>query len=190
MFSFEWAAFARKIKTMRILIYIALTFGYVSVEANIVKSCVQKNSERNCLICNCFFETRGEPDDEKREVTRTVRRRILRTDFPNNACKVVNERGQFSWAPTSKSVPNIATARRCVEIVDEVMAETITSTNPSFFNVCGIGSWAEGASNCTRRVGFTGGAHCWFDCKVKGRGGRLVEPSINEQYTKPMKGNQ
>lgn len=60
----------------------------------------------SCLVCNCYFEARGEPSDGKIAVNRTVLTRMERKGFPDDACGVIwrkaqNKRGKwvaaFSW---------------------------------------------------------------------------------------------
>ncbi|MGH1469487.1 MAG: cell wall hydrolase, partial [Bdellovibrionales bacterium] len=50
-----------------------------------------------CMVCNCFFEARGQNFDEQVMVNRAVLSRVLSPAHPNNVCGVVHQKSQFSW---------------------------------------------------------------------------------------------
>lgn len=70
-------------------------------------SCSSNNGDSaSCLVCNCYFEARGEPSDGKIAVNRTVLTRMERKGFPDDACGVIWSKGKnrggkwvaaFSW---------------------------------------------------------------------------------------------
>ncbi|AZZ35988.1 hypothetical protein CIK05_04010 [Bdellovibrio sp. qaytius] len=68
-----------------------------------VLSCTPNQSTYNCLVCNCYFETRGESQDGKVAVAKTVLSRITLPEFPNTVCRVVFQSSQFSWTSDSNS---------------------------------------------------------------------------------------
>lgn len=63
-----------------------------------VLTCRSTDSSYNCLVCNCFFETRGESLQGKVAVAKTVLSRVDSKEFPNTVCGVIYQRSQFSWA--------------------------------------------------------------------------------------------
>lgn len=65
-------------------------------------------NELQCLICNCFYETRGQKYEEQVMVARVVLSRVLNPRFSSSVCGVVHERNsqtnvaQFSWIRLSE----------------------------------------------------------------------------------------
>lgn len=65
-------------------------------------------NELQCLICNCFYETRGQNYQEQVLVARVVTSRVMNPRFSNTVCGVVHERNsttntaQFSWIRLSE----------------------------------------------------------------------------------------
>ena len=64
-------------------------------------NCTSRQSSYNCLLCNCYFETRGEPLVGKIAVAKTVLSRMDSNEFPDTACGVVFQPSQFSWTNDS-----------------------------------------------------------------------------------------
>lgn len=67
-----------------------------------------KNSEIDCLTTAIFFESRSESTKGKEAVAQVILNRKEHPSFPDTICKVVKQRGQFSWynRPT-QSVRNL-----------------------------------------------------------------------------------
>jgi spore germination cell wall hydrolase CwlJ-like protein len=57
----------------------------------------RQTNDFQCMVCNCFFEARGQNFDEQVMVNRTVLSRVLSPSHPNSVCGVVHEKSQFSW---------------------------------------------------------------------------------------------
>lgn len=71
--------------------------------------CDGKNdNELQCLVCNCYHESRGQNYQEKVMVGRVVLSRVLNPIFEDSVCGVVHERrgqrdvAQFSWIRRSE----------------------------------------------------------------------------------------
>jgi spore germination cell wall hydrolase CwlJ-like protein len=54
-------------------------------------------AEIHCLALNVYHEARSEPDQGKFAVARVTLNRVRSTRYPDSVCKVVWQRGQFSW---------------------------------------------------------------------------------------------
>ncbi len=66
-------------------------------------SCKPNSSSYNCLVCNCYHETRGEPKVGMIAVAKTVLSRAQSDEFPDTVCGVVYQPSQFSWTADSYS---------------------------------------------------------------------------------------
>ncbi len=61
-------------------------------------NCTGRNKNKmQCMVCNCFFEARGQNFDEQVMVSRAVLSRVVSPAHPNNVCGVVHQKSQFSW---------------------------------------------------------------------------------------------
>nr|BFD62133.1 hypothetical protein BdHM001_08140 [Bdellovibrio sp. HM001] len=60
-------------------------------------TCNRKQSATNCMVCNCYHESRGESFDGMVAVTKVVLSRMEADSHPDSACGVVYEDSQFSW---------------------------------------------------------------------------------------------
>ncbi len=67
------------------------------------QTCTPNDGERQCMVCNCFFETRGEKVAGKTAVNIVVHARANSDQFPNSVCKVVWQKSQFSWTADKNS---------------------------------------------------------------------------------------
>lgn len=63
--------------------------------------CGRNAGARTCMVCNCYFESRGEPIKGKIAVGLTVMSRVNSGLYPSNACGVIYDAGQFSWTRTN-----------------------------------------------------------------------------------------
>lgn len=82
-------------KTLLILLFNLFILSQ-SAQAEIM-SCNARQSSYDCLVCNCYHESRGEPQEGKIAVAKTVLSRAQSRSYPNTLCKVVYQPWQFSW---------------------------------------------------------------------------------------------
>lgn len=66
--------------------------------------CNKNKSANNCLVCNCYHESRGETYEGMVAVAKVVLSRVAHPSFPNSVCRVVYQSSQFSW--TEDGIPN------------------------------------------------------------------------------------
>lgn len=71
--------------------------GFSSLFAADTYPCRKNQSDLQCLLCNCYHETRGEDFQGKVAVAKTVLSRVGRSGFGKTACEVVYQKFQFSW---------------------------------------------------------------------------------------------
>lgn len=60
-------------------------------------------AEIHCLALNVYHEARSEPDQGKFAVARVTLNRVESPRYPDSVCKVVWQRGQFSWTRDGRS---------------------------------------------------------------------------------------
>src|SRR5690606_2297455 len=60
-------------------------------------NCGQASNSMTCMVCNCFFEARGESYKGKLAVGQTVMTRVFSNQYHDRVCDTVYEGGQFSW---------------------------------------------------------------------------------------------
>ena len=78
--------------------FIALLFCLTGQVANAeTMSCNSRQSSFDCMVCNCYHETRGESKEGKIAVAKTVLSRAESRSYPKTVCKVVYQPWQFSW---------------------------------------------------------------------------------------------
>lgn len=78
--------------------FIALLFCLTNQIAKAeTMSCTSRQSPFECMVCNCYHESRGEPREGKIAVAKTVLSRSGSRSYPNSVCKVVYQPWQFSW---------------------------------------------------------------------------------------------
>jgi len=60
---------------------------------------INKSSDKEieCLAHNIYHESRGEPYKGRLSVALVVMNRIKSNKYPDNACDVIKQKGQFSW---------------------------------------------------------------------------------------------
>ena len=61
------------------------------------KTCTNNGDARFCMVCNIYFEARGEPYSGKVAVGRVVLTRQEKKGYPKSICGVIWARKQFSW---------------------------------------------------------------------------------------------
>lgn len=95
-------------------ILIALLFLLVNHDAVAeTMSCHKNQSSYQCLVCNCYHESRGEPQEGKIAVAKTVLSRAIARGYPDTVCKVVYQPWQFSW--TNDRISNNINTRNSVD---------------------------------------------------------------------------
>ena len=60
-------------------------------------------AELHCLALNVYHEARSEPDTGKFAVAEVTLNRVRSQRYPDSICKVVWQRGQFSWTRDGRS---------------------------------------------------------------------------------------
>lgn len=114
-----------------ILTFVFICFGATSAFAqnNECKYGTGADGNRQCLVCNCYFETIGESFEGKLAVAKVVLARLKSPKFPLHAnvehsiCGMVYEPSQFSWTIGYRSksrymkLPNDK-FQQCQEAVD------------------------------------------------------------------------
>lgn len=83
---------------IKFLIFLSIFTTSPSIFADRM-SCNIRTSSYDCLVCNCFHESRGEPMEGKIAVLKTVMSRHEDKIFnwPDSICGIVYDDGQFSW---------------------------------------------------------------------------------------------
>lgn len=76
----------------------------VSAQTTIKQSCNRNQSSMDCMVCNCYHESRGEIYNGKVAVNKVVLSRVKSKSYPNTVCGVIYQRSQFSW--TADRIPN------------------------------------------------------------------------------------
>lgn len=141
-------------------IYITLFLWFLSqsvMAAPDTMTCNRNQSSFNCLVCNCYHETRGEPMEGKIAVAKTVLSRKESDEFPDTVCGVVYQPSQFSW--TADSYKNNISASKledkealqdCREAIDLSINEGANGLI-YFYNPRKVTPyWARRAKSCGR----------------------------------------
>ena len=143
---------------MKFIVPLALWFtSQAAVAAPDTMTCNVRQSSFNCLVCNCYHETRGEPREGMMAVAKTVLSRKESDEFPNTVCGVVYQQSQFSWTGDSYS-NNISASKpedkqalqRCREVADQAINEGANGLL-YFYNPRKVTpSWARRMTTCGR----------------------------------------
>lgn len=146
-------------------------------------SCGPRNNDRQCLICNCFFESRGEPEEGQKLVTRAV---IARTksdadNWPNSVCGVVYQASQFSWTADKNSnafCPSFPEAQVCMKTTDQVLRNPQASSAPLWFHTPNVKPvWRKKLKLCKVGSGGRVGNHVFYCAKAKPQTSSKAAPS-------------
>ena len=92
-------------KSMKIQIIAALLLcialfsitAKASVDSVANMTCNSRTSTYNCMVCNCYHESRGESLDGMIAVSKVVLSRAASGQYPKSLCKVIYQDAQFSW---------------------------------------------------------------------------------------------
>ena len=140
----------------KILISLILALVGQSVMAETL-ACTQRQSSYNCLVCNCFFETRGEPKAGLIAVAKTVLSRVASDEFPDSICSVVFQPSQFSWVSDSNSntisvqkPEDVLELNQCKEAANIAMDEGANGLLYFYNPRKASPKWAYRMSNCGR----------------------------------------
>lgn len=99
-------------------------------------SCTGKNKNNmQCMVCNCFFEVRGQNFDEQVMVHRTVLSRVISPAHPNNVCGVVHQKSQFSWTIDMKKY-RVRSKKRNQYLVLGEKSKDLRSIDKKSFRAC------------------------------------------------------
>lgn len=114
---------------IKILITLFLSFA-TQISFAETMSCRPNSSSYNCLVCNCYHETRGEPKIGMIAVAKTVLSRAQSDQFPDTVCRVVYQPSQFSWTADSysnninaKDLKDIQALQACRDAADTAINE-------------------------------------------------------------------
>lgn len=142
----------------KLIICFTLWIGYQNAgAAPDTMTCNRNQSSFNCLVCNCYHETRGEPMEGKIAVAKTVLSRKESEEFPDSVCGVVYQPAQFSW--TADSYRNNISASKIEdkEALKDCRAAIDLSINEGpngliyFYNPRKVTpAWARRATSCGR----------------------------------------
>lgn len=111
-----------------LLLFTTLSVSSTSLE----KLPTHIHSEVNCLAQTIYHEARGEPLAGQLAVANVTMNRVYSGTFPNSVCKVVYQRGQFSW--TTKKTPTRNIPKEFVDMATRVIIhERADNTNGSLF---------------------------------------------------------
>lgn len=80
-----------------------------------------------CLALNVYFEARNQSEDGQRAIAHVTLNRMKDERFPNTICKVVWQKGQFSWTHDGKSdrPGGNVIENRAWELAQKIAVETL-----------------------------------------------------------------
>lgn len=109
-------------------IFIALTIWLTGQSAFAQRlTCNRNTSSYDCLVCNCYHESRGEPFDGRVAVLKTVfsRHEDEIYPWPDTICGIVYQDGQYSWTQdkysnniTTKNAEDVQSLNECRRAAD------------------------------------------------------------------------
>ena len=115
-----------------LLTFVFLAFSYTPGASAESAACSSKSGSRQCLICNCIFETEGEPLEGKIAVATVVFARSKgQAEFPaNTLCGTIWQKSQFSWTIGYLGRTRMMTQKQmstpqfnqCVRVADSMLA--------------------------------------------------------------------
>lgn len=106
----------------------------------------------NCLAQNVYHEARGESPKGQEAVAWVTLNRVASKQFPDDICKVVNQKGQFSWTALASVREKISEVRAwnaarkvAQKVVDDYMADASDPTKgATFYHADSVSpSWAD-----------------------------------------------
>ncbi len=155
------------------------------------QTCTNNGNQRFCMICNVYFESRGEPYKGKVAVARVVLTRKKHDDYPNTECKVIYQRKQFSW--TSKGGRRLPTSgasyqalKDSIRAVDE--AYKLGASGNTHFHGTHVSPHWRRSCDGNGQIG----AHLFYRCDAtidqlmassSGLDGRYIDPYSDDVAT-------
>lgn len=136
------------------------TLLYQSNASARMHACSPRDGARQCMICNCFFESSTEPQTGKLAVNIVV---IARTnsqlpDFRGKSiCGIIWQQGQFSWTSDRASNSLSTTTesyKNCEKATDQALTYFRPVRNPTHYYAA-TGPNAVRAPTWTRRSHFS-----------------------------------
>jgi len=100
-----------KIQFITTILIGLFAFGTESKASSL--SCNANQSSYNCLVCNCYHESRGENFEGMVAVAKVVVSRSESDLYPNSVCQVIYQPYQFSW--TKDKISNSINAAKADE---------------------------------------------------------------------------
>lgn len=142
---------------MKIKIIAAFLLSLISynIAHALSMTCNKSTSSYDCLLCNCYHESRGESLDGMVAVSKVVLSRTKSPDFPKTICGNVYKPSQFSWT-IKTSDNNIRTSNPdeieaygiCKKSVDIAMSEGPNGI-VNYYNPYEVTpKWSQGKKRC------------------------------------------
>ncbi len=79
------------------------------------------HDEVRCMALNLHFEARGEGHEGMIAVGQVTMNRVKSGKFPNSVCKVVKQKGQFSWYSPAKTFDNVRVNKQIENIAYNIV---------------------------------------------------------------------
>lgn len=90
-------------KKLRVfLIALAILVLSTQSKANDVNAIDLSSREKSCLATAIYHESRGESDKGMFDVASVILNRITHPKFPDDACSVIKQKGQFTYDHSAK----------------------------------------------------------------------------------------
>ncbi len=86
-------------------------------------------TETLCLAKNIYYEARGEPLAGKLAVAQVTLNRVESNLFGNTICKVVYQKGQFSWTKKPNKIKNDESWKQALRIAESAVNNGIALAN-------------------------------------------------------------
>lgn len=112
---------------MILLVFSILCFAGIQATAETMDCSRFANDDYTCMVCNCYHESKGEPQEGRIAVTKAVLSRRGKFDFPQTACGVVFMRGQFNWVDDEYSNTIVANTSEKMQALVECRAAVKTA---------------------------------------------------------------
>lgn len=90
-------------KTLKKIFTIILLCGIMFINPAFAAS---DNEQIECMARNTYFEARGESKKGMEAVNHVVMNRTKDRKFPSTPCKVIYQKGQFSWTRSPRPITN------------------------------------------------------------------------------------
>ncbi len=161
-------------KHLFLISFAAILFGFLSAaHAGPGDNCNSDNTDPyTCLVCNCFYETIGEPAAGKLAVAKVVMTRTRMSRYPDSVCGVIYDPSQFSWTNRRpmrgrvKIIPGVDTDNHrigeCYKAARESLQFTGMSSD-SFYNPKTAKPHWAGSCRSNGKIGN----HAFMSCRSR-----------------------